>query len=141
METTTTAEDLKHYVCDPVKVTVEDQDGSKWTFEILPVSLFAWDETATWTALIKEDPDAFLKKVKEAVGSPSESVVRNVLVRGVKSPKLSYDEKAEGCVPVNDLMRRDVLVTNLYTEIVNLSFEKILKAKEPHAKPAPGHKG
>lgn len=141
MEIITKKEDLKRHVTVSRNVTVKDMDGTEWTFEILPVSLFTWDETASWAKMLKDDADGFLSRVKEAVGAPSVEIIRNVLLKGVKSPKLTNDEKNTDDVPVNDLMRRDILVINLYGEIVNLSFEKILKAEVPHAKPTAGHKG
>ena len=141
MSKVTTPEELRRHVSKGKVVSVKDGDGTLWTFEIMSVSIFAWDDSANWMKYMKDDKDGFLKKVEEAVSAPSPSALKAVLARGVKSPKLSYDEKIKDAVPIADLMRRDILVTNLYLEIVNLSFDGILKGEVPDGNPKTVHQG
>ena len=125
--------ELRRHVQDPRTVTVEDKDGTRWKFSILPVSMFLWDETAEWMQSMTKDHKDFLKKVEEAVRAPSQVVLRKVICNAVQEPKITMDADKDG-VDIKDFMRHDLLVVNLYTEIVKLSFSGILKLEATDAR-------
>ncbi len=127
--------DLRRHLGRTEMITVKDSDGSEWRFEVKPVWPMAWDPTNEWyTKLISTDPNAFQDKMAEVVAAPPLAVFRDVLVRGVHSPKvLERDGKAEDAIWVEDLMRRDLLARDLYAHIAQLSLRGVVKVeKKPH---------
>lgn len=126
--TPTKAEDLKRHLQNTKVVTVEDKDGKEWTFKILPVSMLAWDETKTLWKVIADDPDNFHEAIRKSVEAPTDIVVRRVIMQACQEPRIT-DTAEKDTVPILDFMRHDILVINLYAEIVDHSFSGLLKTE------------
>ena len=132
--TPTKAETLRKHVQNTKLVTVEDNDGTEWRFKILPVSMLLWDETGTLWRKIAKNPNDFHKNMEDLVGTPEHSVVRKVIMQACQEPRVT-DVVEENAVPIADLMRHDILVINLYAEIVNHSFSGLLHTEATDARP------
>lgn len=135
-QTPTKPEDLRKHVQTPVLVTILDKDGTEWRFKILPVSMVAWDESGDIWKKIAKDPDSFHETMKDMVGTPGQSIVRNIIMQACQEPRVTETE-GEDSVPIDDLMRHDVLVINLYAEIVNHSFSGLLKTEVTDGRASP----
>ena len=137
----TKAEDLNRHLTACLPIAVQDADGSRWEFDIARVPILTWDPTDTWFSSLRKKTEEFTDRVKQAVEAPSEAVLRQVLLRGVVSPRVS-DQPEAGAVCVDDLLRRDVLCLGIYHEIVTYSFERIFHPqKQPKTEEAPVHGG
>ena len=82
---------------------------------------------------MRENRDKFLEQIKETVSAPSEIVLRRVITSSVEEPKITTDDQPDA-VNILDLMRHDVLVINLYSEIAELSFSGLLKTEGQDAR-------
>ena len=128
----TKAADLKKHLQNTKVVTVKDKDGKEFTFKILPVSMLLWDETKTLWKKIADDPEGFVEGIKQTVESPTETVARRVIMQACQEPRVT-DNGENDTVSIADFMRHDILVINLYGEIVDHSFAEILKTEAPDA--------
>lgn len=107
------------------RVVVSDHRGKPWAFSIQPVSPMAWDPEGAWYGkLLSEDGAAFTARISEAVSSPTESIMRGVLTRGVCKPLVS-PIRVKGAVWVDDIMRDDLLSRELYAEVARLSMRTL----------------
>ena len=133
-QTPTKAEDLRHHIQSTKLVTVEDKDGTKWRFKIRAVSMLLRDETKTLWRTIAENPGNFHEGIKESVQSPTDIVVQRVIMNACREPRVTKDSEKD-TVPISDLMRHDILVINLYAEIVSHSFSGLLKVEANDGRP------
>lgn len=125
---------LNEYLCESRTVKIESQDGAKFVFKIRRVSMASWDPKNEWYAkLIGTDPKALNKRIMDEIVSPRVAVIREVLLDGILEPEVSTNRPKEkdSAVWVDDLMRSDFLVRDLYGQIAQFAFEGIAKVGAP----------
>lgn len=121
--------DLNAYLGRIKLVNAKDREGREWGFEIKRVPLESWDPDGSWYRKLLPEPHEFAARLSKEVESPPQEAIRRVLLRGVRRPRVS-DHEGSGAVLVDDLLRDDVLVRSLYSEIAAFSVENFL-AKAP----------
>ncbi len=126
-------QDLQKHLQNTKLVTVKDKNGEEFVFKILPVSMAKWDHDENMWQTVAEDPKVYQDVVKKAVEGPTDAVVRRVIMSACQEPRVSQVADKDA-VLLEDLMRHDILIINLYAEIVDHSFSGILKTEATDAR-------
>ena len=137
---TSSAKSINEHLRRRRKVTVEDQDGAKFCFEIQPVSMALWDPKNEWYArLMGADPKGLQERIAEEITCPSLDVMREVVLSGVLEPEVAKAKPQDPGkhVWVEDLLRKDMLARRLYSEIANYAFAGIAKIEATDAETRP----
>jgi hypothetical protein len=85
-----------------------------------PLLLLADESDDRWS-LARRDQEALSGRIKDLIANPTLSRMKRVLLAGVVTPKLAFQD-TEDAVCVDHLLANHELATTLFIEIVNFSL-------------------
>ncbi|MCG3204869.1 MAG: hypothetical protein KCHDKBKB_01586 [Elusimicrobia bacterium] len=86
-----------------------------------PLLLLADENEDLW-ALARQDRDALSGRIKDLIANPTLSRMKRVLLAGVSSPRLAFQDE-EIAVCIDHILAHHELAAGLFIEIVNFSLE------------------
>lgn len=93
-----------------------------------PLLLLADENEDLW-ALARRDREALSGRIKDLIATPTLPRMKRVLLSGVASPRLAYQDD-ENAVCVDHILAHHELAAGLFIEIINFSLEPPETTKE-----------
>ena len=130
---TTNPKDLLAHLDRFKEVEVEGAGGQKFNFRIQPVPLMSCDPQNEWFWKLRgEDPGKWSARLNDEILHADQETIKRIIVRGILDPKI-VETGPPGTLSADLILRDEILASNLYTSIAQLSFDMVLKAKKGEA--------